>query len=210
MSLRKLKSWLGMDLHSEEEVVAPASFVEQVTKLDSLGLHLNPGIEPEDLEGDWDADMLAQAEPFELAYISMGGDMQREGEAVPVSDQLFLLESGSISNPGDCARIITALARISAGEVKIQNASDTLQPGASKACVSFDVAEEHLEWDVRVTDGDVDATLFTQMVELTEKLGTRGRYTSFATGDDLVIGFATPEQLARLRKETSLDIVWLE
>ncbi len=209
MSLRKLKAWLGMDLPSEEQPVAPASFEEQVVKLDSLGLHLNPGIEPEDLAGDWDAETLAQSDPYELPYISMGGDVDRDGERVPVSDQLLLIESGSLTQPGAYARLVQGLARISAGEVKATGASDTLEQGGSRAEVSFDIADEHYEWTVGCAEGVVDPSFLSQMVDLTERLGTRGRYTSFATGEDIVIGFATPEQLSRLRKETGLDVVWL-
>ena len=56
----------------------------------------------------------------------------------------------------------------------------------------------------------VDPNLFSKIVKLTEKYETKGRFTYYDTGgQDLVIGWSTPEKLDEIKSKTGLEIVWL-
>ncbi|MEI6913617.1 MAG: hypothetical protein WCL39_00635 [Armatimonadota bacterium] len=209
MSLKKLKEWLGMgeisDTKSDEP---PPTLDAQLQKFDRLGIHLNPGIEPDELQMDWD--QTDDTEPYVRLYRYLAGDIVQGGQSVPLTNQIWHFDRRGVEATEDYVRILQSLARLSGGDLPFENISDLIDPTARMAWVEFDLLGEHYKWDLAFQPHGVDDTLFSNIVDLTEQIGVKGRYTYFGDREgDCVIGYATTEDLTRLRKESGLDIVWM-
>jgi hypothetical protein len=102
------------------------------------------------------------------------------------------------------------LERLSHGEIKFEKLKDFVDIEKEKAWVSFTVNKVNYKWNLKVNDDWVDEELFTKVVELTNKLNTKGKYTYFDTGgQSAVIGYETPEKRDEIIKATGLKIEWL-
>ncbi len=94
--------------------------------------------------------------------------------------------------------------------IKFENLKDYVDVEEEKAWVSFTVNGVNYKWDLKVDNDWTDENLFTKVIELTNKLKTKGKYTYFNTGgQDMVIGFETPEKRDEIIKATGLKIEWL-
>ncbi|HEX6335216.1 MAG TPA: hypothetical protein VFZ78_13375, partial [Flavisolibacter sp.] len=129
----------------------------------------------------------------------------------PLTNKVWNLDAEAIEDHGDYVDIMSNLSRLTNGELAFENLSDYVSIDERRAWVRFTCRGETYKWDLKIDDDWVDGTLFDRVQELAEKYKTTGRFTFYHTGgQDFVVGYATPEELAALRRATGLDVVWLK
>lgn len=179
------------------------TFEEQLSVFQSLGFTLNEVIEIDDLR------IFASEEyeknPFSLMYISLGS--VEEYNFASITDRCWDFDTEAIEDYGDYIVIIENLRRISRGEMDFRNVRDEVDIENGVTKVSFTLFGDNYSFDLVINNDWVDVSLFTKIVELTAKYGTKGRYTFFDTGgQSVVIGYEKPEDLNKIIKATGLGL----
>lgn len=209
-----LLSFLGFgekqaDGQTKAKTVKNMSFETQLETFRKLGFALNSGITISDVDR-WGGRDEFENEPYSLLYATLGQTIDRE-PWTPLTNRCWHLDTEAIEDYGAYVEIFENLARISRGELRFVNLKDYVDVEEEKAWVSFSINGDDYKWNLKVDDDWVDETLFTKIVELTNKYKTKGKFTYFNTGgQDLVIGYETPEGRDEITKATGLKIEWLE
>jgi hypothetical protein len=184
------------------------SFDQQWEIFRRLGFDLNPTIEKSVLD-EFRNDKSIEERPYFNLYIELGRTIEKE-PWTPLTDRVWNFDTEAIEDNGDYVDIMKNLERVSRGEIRFENLKDRVDLEEGVAWVSFTVRGRSYKWDLKVDDDWVDATLFTKVAALTSTLRTKGRYTYFDTGgQDVVIGYETPEGRQRLIAATGLKVEWM-
>jgi hypothetical protein len=198
----------GIGQLSAQPVTKELDVDTQLATFKRLGFAFNPGIGESEI-AELKKRILPQDKPYALLYIELGRTIERE-PWTPLTDRCWDFDVEAIEDHGDYVEIIKNLERIARGAIKFENVKDYVDVEAEKAWVSFSVRGVKYKWDLRVDNDWVDETLFTRIVQLTNKLKTEGKFTYFDTGgQNAVIGFETPAKRAEIVKATGLEIIWL-
>lgn len=201
----------GLSKGSVGDTARHATFQEQLGVFEELGFELNNGIELSDVDR-WGGTQAFEenGEVFSLLYITLGQTIERD-PWIPLTNRCWHFDTEAIEGDGSYVEIIKNLSRITRGELVFEDIKDHVPFDGENAWVSFRLNGESYEWDFKIDNDWVDPELFSNIAELTKTIGTKGRYTYFDTGgQDLVVGYETPEDLEKLREKTGLKIVWLE
>ncbi|WP_348744228.1 hypothetical protein [Tenacibaculum sp. 190524A05c] len=184
------------------------TFEQQLEVFKELGFELNNGTNKSDIER-WEKQEFLD-EPFTLMYITLGQTIERE-PWTPLTNKCWDFDTEAIEDHGSYIEIFENLERITRGKLKFENVKDYVNIEEGKAWVSFTFSGKDYKWNLEVDDDWVDTDLFSKVVELTEKVKSKGRYTYFDTGgQNAVIGFETEKSLKEIKNRTSLKIEWLE
>jgi hypothetical protein len=206
--LTRLLGALGIG--GSQLVAAQPTFEQQLAVFQQHGFTLNDGVTTADLLR-WDEGAKAfTTAPFSLLYITLGMTTEEE-PWTPLTDRCWHFDTEAIEDEDSYVRIVHDMARITRGALVCTEVKSGLDYEQGKAWVSFVANGQPVRWDLKVDNDWVDPGFFSRMAALTTELGLKGRYTYFDTGgQDLVVGFETPEDLARLKAATGLAIIWLE
>jgi hypothetical protein len=100
---------------------------------------------------------------------------------------------------------------LAGGELELRNVEDFIDPNTGKASLSFTCDGHDVSWPIKVKDDWLDGDVLSRFAQLLKAKQSTKRFTycSFE-GQDCLIGCATPDQLALLRKETGLKFEWFE
>tara|TARA_R110002049_G_C8937385_1_gene544705 strand:- start:53 stop:676 length:624 start_codon:yes stop_codon:yes gene_type:complete len=184
------------------------TFEQQLEIFKELGFELNNGTNKSDIER-WEKQEFLD-EPFTLMYITLGQTIERE-PWTPLTNKCWDFDTEAIEDHGSYIEIFENLERITRGELKFENVKDYVDIEEGKAWVSFTFSGKDYKWNLEVDDDWVDTDLFSKVVELTEKIKSKGRYTYFDTGgQNAVIGFETEKSLKEIKSKTGLKIEWFE
>ncbi len=184
------------------------SFEQQLETFKKLGFTLNPTISVADVDR-WGGKKEFDTPPFMMLYITLGQTIERE-PWTPLTDRVWDFDMEAIEDHGAYVDIMKNLERITRGELKFSSLKDYVDLENKKAWVSFSVRGKAYKWNLKVDNDWADTQLFTNVVELTKILKTKGRFTYFDTGgQDAVIGFETPESRDAIVNATGLKIEWL-
>lgn len=184
------------------------TFQEQLDAFTKLGFILNSDVNIMDINR-WDGEHEFEKEPYSLLYLTLGQTIERE-PWTPLTNKCWDFDTEAIEDHGSYIFIIENLERISRGELQFENLKDYVDIEEKVAWVSFTINGDSYKWDLLVDDDWVDTTLFSKIVELTQKYNTKGRYTYFDTGgQNVVIGFETSQELEKIKAATGLKIKWL-
>ena len=98
-----------------------------------------------------------------------------------------------------------------AGErLRLQDLEDYVDVENQRASLSFTLHGEKITWAPVVNHDWIDPVILSNFVKLLDKRNARMRFTYLdLRGQDCLIGCATAEQLASLRKATGLNFEWL-
>lgn len=204
IAIMGILSFFGFKNNSEPK---NPSFEEQLEIFKELGFELNTGIEKSDIDRWGENDFLD--DPFSLMYMTLGQTIERE-PWTPLTNKCWDFDTEAIEDHGSYVYIIKNLERITRGGLIFENVKDYVDLEEEKAWVSFTFNGKDYKWNLNVNDDWVDADLFSKIGNLTECFKSNGRYTYFDTGgQNLVIGFETPESLQEIKNKTGLKIVWL-
>jgi hypothetical protein len=184
------------------------TFEQQLEIFKELGFELNNGTNKSDIER-WEKQEFLD-EPFTLMYMTLGQTIERE-PWTPLTNKCWDFDTEAIEDHGSYIEIFKNLERITRGELKFENVKDYVDIDEGKAWVSFTFSGIDYKWNLEVDDDWVDTDLFSKVVELTEKVKSKGRYTYFDTGgQNAVIGFETEKSLKEIKSKTGLKIEWFE
>ena len=162
------------------------------------------------------ADLLAghseseyERSPFRLLLCVLGGNSHREPYR-PLSDDIWFLDVDCIAAPGDYVRVATRMATLAGGALPIRDVYDQIDLRQSSASLSFTLHGRPIRWHARIEEGWIDARIMSNFGELLEEQDTDERFTYLdLPGKECLIGHATPQGLATLRRETGLGFEWL-
>ena len=189
-------------------VLQSVPFETQLGTFRQLGLVTNSGVELSDIDR-WGGSEAYEQEPYSLLYSTLGQTIERE-PWTPISDKCWTFDTEAIEDHGSYVSIMQNLERLAHGEIRFEEPDDHVNLDVNTAWVSFTINGDSYKWDMVVNDDWVDPQIFTKVVELTKKYRTRGKYTYYNTaGQDVVIGYETPESLNKIVAATGLNIVWL-
>ncbi len=188
--------------------ISKVPFQEQLDTFQKLGFELNPGVTIADIDR-WGGPEEFENDPYYLMYITLGQTIERE-PWTPLTNRCWDFDTEAISDHGDYVKIIKNLDRITRGELTFEHIKDYVDLEQRKAWVSFTINGDYYQWDLDVNDDWVDHGLFSNVVDLTMKYKTKGKYTYFSSGGQMmVVGYETPGSLKKLQEATQLKIVWM-
>jgi hypothetical protein len=185
------------------------SFQEQLDTFLKLGFTLNQGIEISDINR-WQGGLKEFEDlPYHLLYQTLGQTIERK-PWTPITNDCWNFDLEAITDPGAYVDVMQNISRITKGDLVFENLEDHVNIDLGTAWVSFTCNGDTYRWELKVQDDWADADLFDKVQELAIKYNLRGRFTYFNTGgQDFVLGYHSPEELASIRESTGLDIVWL-
>lgn len=198
----KLYKFLKENVHK----IPKATFEEQLTSFQELGYTLNKEMDKHDLLYLYNEEEY-EAEPYRLLYSAWGQITDTKDKAI--SDNCWYFIYKSIENEGDYVAIIKNLERISDGELSFTNVKDNIDFENETAWVSFDLNGNHYKYDLAFDYGWADPALFENISELTNEYNTKGKFTMYSLGQDVVIDYMTETQFDQFKKVTKLQIEWL-
>lgn len=194
------------------------SIEQQIEKLAAIGVRLNPPFTAETLLEEFAREKFEER-PYVGAIITMGG--YKDG--LPLSDNIFHLDTESIEGSGDYAYIAERMRDLAQGDLPIENIHDHFDRENGDAWVAFDLSTSGLqattddetrqkyEWHARVKEKWIDPEILSNFCALLKTRNTARGYTFFdLKGKDCLIGCATEEQLRELRRLTGMNFTWLE
>ena len=150
-----------------------------------------------------------ETDPFRL-LLSVLGEESTESPPRPLSEHVWHLRVGSVAGPGDYVRIAQRMSLLAQGALPITDVSDEFDWGAGVVWLRFRLRSEPIDWPARLREHWIDPALFSRFALLLEAQDTARRYTYLDLGgQDALLGCATPQQFAELRRRTGLRFQWL-
>lgn len=180
----------------------------QLELLATCGVRPNPGVGLPDLlahhrESEY------ERSPFKLLLCVLGSE---SGEAPysRLSDNIWYLNVECITAPGDYVRLAQRMAILAADALPITGVHDEIDLRRGFASLFFILSGREIMWHAKIQEGWIDRHIMTNFVDLLTAQDT-GKYFTYLDfpGKECLIGCATPQELAGLRKWTGLDFEWL-
>lgn len=180
----------------------------QLDTLAECGVVPNPGIGPAELLG-LHGEREYETSPFKLLLSVLGTESQ-ESPSLPLSDNVWHMRAECISGPGDYVRVALRMAALAAGRLPIESVHDEFDWRQGVAWLGFTLHEHEYRWPAKIEERWIDPNILSRFVALLDDQDTDRRFTGLDLGgQDCLIGCATNEQFAALRKQTGLDFEWL-
>jgi hypothetical protein len=126
------------------------------------------------------------------------------------SDNIWLLNIESIGGPGDYVQIARRMASLAGEALPVADLKDGIDPGQDVAWLEFKLEGSLNQWHAKIEENWIDSRIVSNFVKLLESRDTDKRFTYLdLPGKECLIGCATPEEFAKLRKWTGLEFEWL-
>lgn len=102
------------------------------------------------------------------------------------------------------------MSLLAGNDLPIENLEDYVDLEQQRASLSFTLNGEKITWSPVVNRDWIDQIILSYFARLLDQQKTSARYTYLdLRGQDCLIGYATAERLASLRKATGLNFEWL-
>lgn len=184
------------------------SLDKQINVFKELGFTLNPGVSYDQVIELAGKNNL-ENEPYALLYYYYSIEIG-DSPWITTSNNCWHFDMEYIEDEEAYVSILQNLERISNGELFFKNKSDVVDWDNERASVSFEIKGDKYNWELEFDYDWADPNFFSMIVQLTEKYNTKGRFTYYSDGgQDLIIGWATPNELNEIRDKTGLEITWL-
>ncbi len=181
----------------------------QIKIFTELGCIINENVTEQDILRWGDGKSIFKKMPFSLLYTTLGQTIERE-PFFPISDFCWNFDTEFIDGNDSYIYILENMARLSNYELKFENIESIVDFKNQIAFVKFYIQGDKYQWNLTVESDWVDPIIFSNIVELTKKYKTSGKYTYFTTGgQDCVIGYLSSEELDQFNKKTNLNVEWL-
>jgi len=195
-----------MNLFSRLFPPARISLEKQVEELAKCGIRLKPEFTVDTLLNEFSRDRYE-----ERSYIGAIIRMAGYSNEVPLSNNLWYLDTECVEDTGSYAMIAERFRDLAQGELPIENIRDHVDHANGDAWVAFELHGETIEWHARVKDDWIDPEMLSNFCALLKQESSTRRYTFLdLKGQDCIIGCATEDELLRLRKLTGMKFSWLE
>jgi hypothetical protein len=184
------------------------SLYAQLDQLARCGIEPEPGVGVSDLLNRY-PERQYETDPFRL-LLTVLGEESNGPPNTPLSKQVWHLRVGSITGVGDYAQIAQRMSLLAQGDLPIADISDEFDWGAGIVWLRFRLRGEPVDWPARIREHWIDPVLFSRFAALLEAQDTSRRFTYLDLGgQDALLGCATPQQFAELRRRTGLSFRWL-
>jgi len=180
----------------------------QLDTLAECGIVPNDGVGPADMlsrhnERDY------ETSPFKL-LLSVLGTESPEPPYLPLSDNVWHMRAECISGRGDYVKVAQRMAKLAGSSLPMEAVRDEFDWRQGAAWLEFTLRGRGFRWHAKIEERWIDANIPSRFVGLLEEQDTALRFTGLDLGgQDCLLGCATPEQFAALRKRTGLDFEWL-
>lgn len=180
---------------------------QQLENLAACGVRLNPQFSVDTLLEEFSRERYEQR-PYIGAMIAISGE---DKNGVPLSDNLFHLDTDTFDFSGAYAHLAERMRALSQGDLPIESIHDHFDRANGDAWVAFDLCGERIEWHARVKENWIDPEILANFCALLKAQNTTRRYSYCdLKGSNCIIGCATEDELRRLRKMTGMNFTWLE
>ena len=180
----------------------------QLDALAECGIVPNDGVGPAELLARH-SEREYETSPFKL-LLSVLGSESPEPPCLPLSDSLWHMRAECISGRGDYAKVALRMAGLAGSALPLEAVSDDFDWGQGIAWVSFDLRRRAFRWPAKIEERWIDPNILSRFVALLEQQEPTLRFIGLDLGgQDCLIGCATDEQFAALRKRTGLEFEWL-
>lgn len=181
---------------------------DRLATLAQCGIRMRPGRTIDELLVSCRRDEY-ESDPY-LLLVCLGGEVEQEPLGRRFCDTLWQFDAECIEDHGDYARIAVRLRDLSAGTLPIAEVADFVDVEAHKASLAFSLNGRRIEWEPEVNDDWVDRTIMSEFAALLQDRRAGRRFTRLDLGGQAcLLGCATDDQLAALRKHTGLKWQWL-
>lgn len=173
-------------------------FEDQLNKLSELGIFMNADLKKELLLEEISRSEFEE-DPYNLLLLTLGGEVEVNGEFINVSDKIWYLDTECIEDYGDYARVIMRLENMT--KLNLNKITDYVDIQNSTAWVSFEYKNELIRWEMKVDDDWLDMEIFKKFNELIKTEQSMELYISILDQSCLV-GYFNKEQVIELNKLT--------
>jgi hypothetical protein len=115
-----------------------------------------------------------------------------------------------IAGSGDYVKVAQRMAALAGTVLPLEGAHDAFNWRQGAAWLEFTLHGRAFRWPAKIEERWIDPNILSRFVALLDEQGSALRYTGLDLGgQDCLIGCATEEQFAMLRKRTGLEFEWL-
>ncbi len=180
----------------------------QLDALAECGIAPNDGVGPAQLLALHD-EREYETSPFKL-LLSVLGTESPEPPCLPLSNNLWHMRAECISGRGDYVKVARRMAALAGSALPLEAVSDDFDWRQGVSWIEFTLHGHAFRWPAKIEERWIDPNILSRFVALLEEQNTTRRFTGLDLGgQDCLIGCATDEQFAALRKRTGLEFEWL-
>ncbi len=173
-------------------------FEDQLNKLSELGIFMSADLKKELLLEEFSKNEYEE-DPYNLLLLTLGGEVEVNGEFINVSEEIWYLDTECIEDHGDYARIIIRLENMT--KLNLNNITDYVDIQNGTAWVSFEYMNELIRWEMKVYDDWLDMEIFKKFNELIKTEQSMKLYISILD-QGCLMGYFNKEQVIEINKLT--------
>ncbi|MCP3779093.1 hypothetical protein [Paenibacillus sp. MZ03-122A] len=171
-------------------------FEDQLNKLSELGIFMSAELKKELLLEEFSRNEYEE-DPYNLLLLTLGGEVEVNGEFINVSEEIWYLDTECIEDHGDYARIIIRLENMT--KLNLNNITDYVDIQNGTAWVSFEYMNELIRWEMKVDDDWLDMEIFKKFNELIKTEQSMKLYISILD-QGCLMGYFNKEQVIEINK----------
>jgi hypothetical protein len=181
---------------------------DQLDALAECGIAPRAGITPAELlvvhpERDY------ETSPFKLLLATLGTESP-DPPPLTMSDNIWLMRAECAARGGDYVKVASRMATLAADALPIESVRDEFDFRRGVAWLSFTLRGEEFRWPAKIEERWIDPIILSRFAALLEAQDAGLRYICLDLGgQDCLLGCATDDQFAALRKRTGLAFEWL-
>ena len=150
-----------------------------------------------------------ETSPFKL-LLTVLGDNSPGPPHLPLSGNVWHMRAECIAGSGDYVKVAQRMAALAATTLPIESVYDEFDLRRGIAWLSFTLHGHELRWPAKIEERWIDPNILSRFVALLDDQDSDLRFTGLDLGgQDCLIGCATDEQFAALRRLTGLAFEWL-
>jgi hypothetical protein len=150
-----------------------------------------------------------ETSPFKL-LLTVWGTESPKPPCLPLSDNVWHMRAECIAGRGDYVKVALRMAALAGTVLPLGAVNDEFDLRQGIAWMEFTMDGRAFRWPAKIEELWIDPNILSRFVALLDEQGSTLRYTGLDLGgQDCLIGCATDEQFASLRKRTGLTFEWL-
>jgi len=150
-----------------------------------------------------------ETSPFKLLLSVLGTDSE-EPPYSPLSDNVWHMRAECATRSGDYTKIAHRMATLAGDALQIESVRDEFDVRGGIAWLILTLRGAELRWPAKIEERWIDPMILSRFAALLETQNIDRRYICLDLGgQDCLIGCASKDQFADLRKRTGLEFEWL-
>jgi hypothetical protein len=150
-----------------------------------------------------------ETSPFKLLLAELGSESE-EPPHETLSANVWHMRAECIVRSGNYVKVAERMSIIAAGALPLEELHDEFDLGRGIAWLSFSLNAEAHRWPAKIEERWIDPNILSRFAALLDAQASNRRYFCLDLGgQDCLLGCATDEQFAALRKLTGLSFEWL-